>query len=189
MRVISGDFKGRTLKTVTNKLTRPTADKVKEALFNIIGPYFNGGHALDLFAGSGGLGIEALSRGIDHVIFIDQQRQAIDVIKQNLKELKLSKRAEVYQTDAFRSLKVLGKRQKKFDYIFLDPPYERNVFQQIIEETVQRGIVTEETLIICEHEKNQQLPDRVSFFHKIRTESYGSSVGLSLYHRKVETNE
>ena len=89
MRVVSGICKGRALKAVPGNTTRPTTDKVKEALFNMIGPYFEGGIGLDLFAGSGGLGIEALSRGLDKVIFIDRDGKAIQTIHENIKTCKL----------------------------------------------------------------------------------------------------
>lgn len=189
MRIISGDLKGRTIKTVTNQLTRPTSDKVKESLFNIIGPYFSGGTALDLFAGSGGLGLEALSRGMNHVVFVDKQRQAIKMVKDNLTSLKLSNRAEVYQNDAFRALRALGKRQLQFNYIFLDPPYHQDLFEQIIEEVSNQNLSKEGALIICEHDRTQNLPPHVANFNKIRTETYGSSIVISLYQRKEDFHE
>ena len=101
MRVIAGEHNGRQLPPVPNRLTRPTTDKVKEALFQIIGPFFEGGQALDLFAGSGGLGIEALSRGLDHCVFVDKHPKAIQTIYENLKSLNIEEQAEVFRTDAF----------------------------------------------------------------------------------------
>ena len=98
MRVISGSRKGRPLQAVPGKGTRPTVDKVKESVFNMIGPFFEGGIALDLYAGTGGLGIEALSRGIDKVIFVDANRKAIDVIHKNLADTQFSEQAEVYKS-------------------------------------------------------------------------------------------
>nr|WP_318036196.1 16S rRNA (guanine(966)-N(2))-methyltransferase RsmD [Halobacillus amylolyticus] len=121
MRVIAGVHKGRQLKPVPNHRTRPTTDKVKESLFQIIGPFFDGGQVLDLFAGSGGLGIESLSRGTEHSVFVDQQQKAVQVIHENLDALKLRDRAEVFRTDAFRAIKAAGKRGLSFQYIFLDP--------------------------------------------------------------------
>ena len=99
MRVISGSQKGRILKAVPGKTTRPTTDKVKEAIFNMIGPYFNGGYGLDLFAGSGGLGIEGLSRGLDKVIFIDFDYKAIRTIKENVNICRFESMAEIYKND------------------------------------------------------------------------------------------
>lgn len=117
MRVVSGSAKGRPLKAVPGTGTRPTTDKVKEALFSMIGPYFDGGVALDLFAGSGGLGIEALSRGMDKAVFIDMESKSIDVIKENLRKTGLEGQAEVFRNDAGRALKVLAKRGALFDAV------------------------------------------------------------------------
>lgn len=118
VRVVSGVKKGLHLKAVPGTSTRPTTDKVKEAIFNIIGPYFDGGVGLDLFGGSGGLGIEALSRGIDKMIFVDRDQKAIQTIKGNLETCRLLDQAEVYRNDAVRALKAIVKRDIKFDVIF-----------------------------------------------------------------------
>lgn len=126
MRVVSGSAKGRPLKAVPGTGTRPTTDKVKEALFSMIGPYFDGGVALDLFAGSGGLGIEALSRGMDKAVFIDMESKSIDVIKENLRKTGLEGQAEVFRNDAGRALKALAKRGALFDAVFLDRPIVSN---------------------------------------------------------------
>ncbi len=189
MRVVSGKLKGRSIDTINNQLTRPTSDKVKESLFNIIGPYFNGGIALDLFAGSGSLGIEAISRGIRQAVFIDQQKRAIQVIKKNLITLKIDDQAEVYQNDAFRALKALGKRSTKFDLIFIDPPYEKNYYQRLIGEISKQQIASPCAVIICEHDKAQVLPEVVAKFKKHRTQNYGSSIAISIYKAKEDEDE
>ena len=111
MRVVAGTLKGRSIKAVKGTNTRPTTDKVKESIFNIIGPYFEGGLALDLFGGSGNLGIESLSRGIERAIFVDRENIAIQTIKQNIKDLKLDERVEIYRNDAFKALKAIVKRE------------------------------------------------------------------------------
>jgi len=187
--VIAGEFRGRSIETVSNHLTRPTSDKVKESLFNIIGPYFNDGTVLDLFAGSGGLGIEALSRGMGQAIFIDQQKRAIQMIKKNLSSLEISDRAEVYQNDAFRALKVLGKRKLKFELIFIDPPYKKDVYQRILKEISREQLTYPNTMIICEHDSEQSLPESITVFDKKRTEKYGGTTGITLYQRKDNYNE
>ena len=118
MRVVAGTLKGRNIKAVKGTNTRPTTDKVKENIFNIIGPYFDGGIALDLFGGSGNLGIESLSRGIERVIFVDKESIAINTIKENVKELKIDNQVEIYRNDYLRALKALVKRDIQFDLIF-----------------------------------------------------------------------
>lgn len=126
MRVISGTRKGRTLKAVPGQSTRPTTDKVKESIFNMIGPYFDGGWALDLFAGSGGLGIEALSRGFDHCIFVDRDIKAIQTIKGNLNQLSLMDQSEVFRNEAKRALAAVVKRRNPFKPFSLIRPIKIN---------------------------------------------------------------
>ena len=119
MRVIAGKYKSRQLKSVKSNLTRPTTDRNKENLFNIIGPYFDGGAVLDLFAGSGGLGIEALSRGYEHLYSVDNQYAAFQVIKENFTMLKLAN-AHVYKLDYRKALKRFANEKLKFDLILLE---------------------------------------------------------------------
>lgn len=118
MRVISGTAKGRPLKSVPGNGTRPTTDKVKEALFSMIGPYFEGGTALDLYAGTGGLGIEALSRGMEAAVFVDMEQKALDTVRANLKAAKVESQAEVYRNDAGRALAALEKRGERLILFF-----------------------------------------------------------------------
>ncbi|MFD1018059.1 16S rRNA (guanine(966)-N(2))-methyltransferase RsmD [Thalassobacillus hwangdonensis] len=181
MRVIAGEHKGRQLKPVPNRLTRPTTDKVKEALFHVIGPFFEGGQALDLFAGSGGLGIEGLSRGMERCVFVDKQPKAIQTIYANLKELKLEERAEVFRTDAFRALKAAGKRGLIFDYIFLDPPYKKVSYSSLMESILEHELLADGGLIICEHDPDEQLPDQVGTLTLKKQDVYGGSIGIGIY--------
>ena len=125
MRIIAGKFGGRRLKAVPGMKTRPTTDKVKESMFNIIGPYFDGGNVLDLFAGSGGLSIEAVSRGADQAYLIDRQYQAIKTIKENVAVTKAEDQFQIFKTDARKALTKLAEKQIKFDLVFLDPPYKQ----------------------------------------------------------------
>ena len=111
MRVIAGTSKGLPLKAVPGTNTRPTTDKVKESIFNMIGPYFDGGIAVDLFAGSGNLGIESLSRGIDSCIFIEKDQKAMQTIGENSKNVDLEQSSEIYKIDASRAVKAFEKRE------------------------------------------------------------------------------
>lgn len=187
MRVVSGEFKGRVLKAVPGTSTRPTTDKVKESLFNMIGPYFSGGLGLDLFAGSGGLGIEALSRGLDKVIFVDREGKAIHVINENLKACGLEEKAEVYRNDAVRALKAIQKRDMVFNYIFLDPPYKKQQLVKLLEMIDKEGLVHQEGLIVCEHASEIILPEKVGNIVQTRNEKYGV-IGITLY-KVYEENE
>lgn len=185
MRVVSGELKGRILKAVPGTSTRPTTDKVKESLFNMIGPYFSGGLGLDLFAGSGGLGIEALSRGLEKVIFVDREGKAIHIINENLKSCDLEDRAEVYRNDAVRALKAIQKREITFNYIFLDPPYKKQQLVKLLEMIEKEKLVHEDGVIVCEHASDIQLPEGIGALKQVRNEKYGI-IGITLY--KLDAN-
>ncbi|WP_075981038.1 16S rRNA (guanine(966)-N(2))-methyltransferase RsmD [Bacillus massilinigeriensis] len=185
MRVVSGDFKGKALKAVPGSSTRPTTDKVKEAIFNIIGPYFDGGIALDLFAGSGGLGIEALSRGVEKAIFIDRDGKAIQVIWENIKNCGLDERVEVYRNDSDRALKAIVKRELSFDYIFLDPPYKKQQLEKIIGIIDKNKLLQKNGVIVCEHSSDITMPTQIGDFNKTKHETYGI-IAISIYTYEFE---
>lgn len=180
MRVVSGELKGRILKAVPGTSTRPTTDKVKESLFNMIGPYFTGGMGLDLFAGSGGLGIEALSRGLEKVIFVDRDGKSIHIVNENLKSCGLENRAEVYRNDAARALKAIQKRDLTFNYIFLDPPYKKQQLVMLLEMIAKEKLIHEDGLVVCEHASDIQLPESIGGLKQARNEKYGI-IGITLY--------
>ncbi|WP_026700125.1 16S rRNA (guanine(966)-N(2))-methyltransferase RsmD [Salibacterium aidingense] len=180
MRVISGKYKSRPLKPVQGMKTRPTADKVKEALFHRIGPYFEGGAVLDLYAGTGNLGIEALSRGAEHAVFVDKNPQAVKVIKQNLKSVGIQEDTEVYCNEAGRALNALDKRNKKFTFIFLDPPYAVNVLPSLLESISDKGLVPQTGTIVCEHHASIRLPEQIGELNRLTMENYGDT-NVSLY--------
>lgn len=133
MRIIAGDLKGRHIKAVPGKETRPTSDKIKEAIFHKIGPYFSKGNCLDVFAGSGSLGIEAISRGMDKVVFIEKGKQAVQTIRHNLQQLSIQAQCDVYHMDAFRALELLAKKQNQYDLILIDPPYEKVSYEKTLQ--------------------------------------------------------
>lgn len=190
MRVISGEAKGRPLKAVSGNQTRPTTDKVKETLFNIIGPYFDGGWGLDLYSGSGGLGIEAISRGLEKVIFIDQHPAAFKTIQENLKRCQFEDQAEVYRTSVSRALTVLSKRSLQFDYIFLDPPYHKQHLIKDIEQLIKLDLIRGGTLIIVEHDNQLVLPEQFGeSLRKWRHHTYNGNTALTLYTCSTEKNE
>ena len=150
MRVIAGKYRSRMLKTVENNRTRPTTDKNKENLFNMIGPYFDGGNCLDLFAGSGGLGIEALSRGARRATFVDNNEKAIKIIKENLEHTGLLEKANVIKSDASLSLENLSRKNEKFDIVFMDPPYDKGLYLPVLEKLSKSKLIDEFSIIILE---------------------------------------
>ncbi len=188
MRVVSGTNKGISLKAVPGNSTRPTTDKVKEAIFNMIGPYFEGGVGLDLFAGSGGLGIEALSRGLDKVIFVDRDGKAIHTVKTNIAACKLETKSEVYRNEADRALKALIKRDIVFDYIFLDPPYKKQQLEKLVLVIDEEGLLSEDGVIVCEHGSDVSLPEEIGRFRQKKYEKYGI-IAVSIYSIQTDMEE
>ncbi|MCJ8010551.1 16S rRNA (guanine(966)-N(2))-methyltransferase RsmD [Paenibacillus sp. KQZ6P-2] len=180
MRVVSGSAKGRPLKPVPGMGTRPTTDKVKEAIFSMIGPFFDGGTALDLFAGTGGLAIEALSRGMDKAIFIDMDPKSIETVRANLKATKLEGQAEVYRNEAERALKVLAKREVSLDVIFLDPPYRMKNGDKLMDIMHEQGMLKDGATIVLEHESGYEYPSEFGLFSCIRHAVYGETA-VSIY--------
>ncbi|WP_373472162.1 16S rRNA (guanine(966)-N(2))-methyltransferase RsmD [Carnobacterium alterfunditum] len=190
MRIITGEYGGRKLKAVPGNNTRPTTDKVKESIFNIIGPYFDGGACLDLFAGSGGLAIEAVSRGMDKAVLIDQDPLAIKTIKENINVTKEPGKFDVYRNDANRAIDLL-KGNKKFDLLFLDPPYAKQEIEKQIEKIIDSGLLNDEAIIICEVDKRTHLKEKIGAATAYRNEIYGASqiVMYEYVSNTEETNE
>lgn len=181
MRIIAGDLKGRQLKTLPGKNTRPTTDKVREAVFQVIGPFFQDGNVLDLFAGSGGLGIEAISRGIRHGVFVDKNPKAIHTIHENLVSMEIDDKAEVFRADAFRAIVAAAKRDLKFDLILLDPPYGTIDYEKFLNEFFKLELIKPNGIIYCEHDIGERLPAAHAHFQVIKQASYGRTIGITIY--------
>jgi len=152
MRVISGKYKGLKLKGFDINGTRPTMDRVKESLFGMIFPYLENAVVLDLFAGSGSLGLEALSNGAKKAYFVDNNHISISAIKENLKNLK--ENYEVLNMNFNKSLELL-KSKEKFDIVFLDPPYDKNLITPSIKTLIENNLLNEGAIIVCEYEKEE----------------------------------
>ncbi|MCZ8520106.1 MULTISPECIES: 16S rRNA (guanine(966)-N(2))-methyltransferase RsmD [Paenibacillus] len=175
MRVISGSAKGRPLKAVPGMGTRPTTDKVKEAVFSMIGPYFDGGRVLDLFAGTGGLSIEALSRGMEAAVLTDTDKKAVETIHQNLKAAGFTDRAEVYRNDALRALRALSKREAQFDLVFLDPPYRLKLIPDLLQELQEGGLLAEGARVVIEHDAEDAFEGDTGTLEWMRRAEYGDT--------------
>lgn len=171
MRVVAGKYRSRQLKSVKSNATRPTTDKNKESMFNMIGPFFEGGVVLDLFAGSGGLGIEALSRGCDYLYSVDKQFGAYKVVKENLATLKIEN-AEVFKMDYLKALEKFAQEGIRFDLVFLDPPYGKGYVDQILELLDQNGMLNPGALVVVEELKETKfaLPESLK---AIKRNEYG----------------
>lgn len=188
VRVVSGSAKGRPLKSVPGSGTRPTTDKVKEAVFSMIGPYFEGGSTLDLFAGTGGLGIEALSRGMDSAVFVDMEPHSIDTVRANLKATRLEEKAEVYRNDAGRALSAMEKRGRSFDLVFLDPPYRLKHGDELMLSMAQKGLLNKDAVIVLEHESAYGYPEDIVGFYRLRQAVYGETT-ISIYQYEAARTE
>ena len=150
MRVIAGSAKSMPLKTIPGLETRPTTDRIKETLFNMLQTEIPGCYFLDLFSGSGAIGIEALSRGADKAVFIENNPDAVNCIRENLASTRLEENALVMGNDVIAGLKRLEGHNYRFDVVFMDPPYHQGLEQKVLEYLAASPMVTEDTLIIME---------------------------------------
>ena len=185
MRVITGTARGRRLKELEGMETRPTTDRVKEGIFNIIQFDIEGRRVLDLFAGTGQLGIEALSRGAASAVFVDQRRDAAALTKDNLKITNLSDRAQVVCGDAQA---YLAGAKGTFDLIFLDPPYAAKLWQSALESIARFDILSNHGIIVCESPLEQEMPEMAPPYYLHRTYRYGK-IKVTTYHREEGREE
>ena len=132
MRIVAGKYASRKLETLKGQNTRPTLDKVKEAVFSSLGGFFDGGMVLDLYGGSGAIAFEALSRGMDHACIVDKSRAAIEIIRKNAKLLDCSEQCDIYPMSDRKALSLCKDRNMQFDLVYLDPPYERQHNKEIL---------------------------------------------------------
>lgn len=170
------------LLTLEGLNTRPTTDRVKENLFNIIAPYIQDSVVLDLFAGSGSLGIEALSRGAKSAVFADHNEKSVEIIKKNIENTKFLQNSEVFSGEAQLILKKLSQQGKKFDIIFLDPPYRKEIVPQILKELQDFEVLEERVLIAAETDVEDVLPERIGQLVVSKIQKYGKTK-LTFYKR------
>lgn len=175
MRIVSGEYGGRTLKAVSGKNTRPTTDKVKESLFHMIGPYFDGGQVLDLYAGSGALGIEAISRGMDKAYLVDNNHLAIRTIEENIKITKEPDKFVVWKKNDFQALDYLMTIKESFDLILLDPPYAKQKVEKVINKLIDKELLNRHAIIVCETDKDVTLEFTDQHLNCVKEKIYGST--------------
>lgn len=180
MRVIAGSAKGRKLKTLEGMEVRPTTDKVKEAVFSSIQFDLPGAEVLDLFSGSGQMGIEALSRGANHAVFVDRAANSLRVTRENLESLQFLSDASLHQMDA---LSFLQSTATQFDIAILDPPYRKGILMQIL--PLLEGKMRPDGIVICEHETGLELPESVGTLCLTKQRKY-STITITTYLCKRE---
>ncbi|HEY2987216.1 MAG TPA: 16S rRNA (guanine(966)-N(2))-methyltransferase RsmD [Candidatus Binatia bacterium] len=160
MRVISGQAKGRRLKTPKGRELRPTADRVKEALFNILPHDLSGRRVLDLYAGTGSLSLEALSRGAEAAVLVEISRDATQAIEENLRALEFTARSRVVAGPVFRSIRTLGRAGERFDLILLDPPYDKELVGETLKAIAAEGLLAESGVVVAEHSVREKVAER-----------------------------
>jgi 16S rRNA (guanine966-N2)-methyltransferase len=188
MRVIAGTHRSRFLKSLKGSALRPTSDYVRETLFNVLGPSVEDSHFLDIFAGTGAVGIEALSRGATHATFVENHSPAAKLIRQNLESLDLQDRATLLPIDALKALeKLVGRtgQHPPFDFIFIDPPYaETKQYDHVLDilgsRAAQRAILAPDTRVVAEHSRSFNPPETPGSLRLYRTLRQGDTT-LSFY--------
>ena len=186
MRIIAGKFRSRRLASLKGDEIRPTSDRLRETLFNVLTPgnpaALEGSAWLDLFAGTGAVGIEALSRGAAMVYFIDSSKDAVELIRENLQSLGVAGNFQVLQQKAEGAISALDRQQVRPDFIFLDPPYAlRGVYETTLA-TLEKSPVAEKALVIAEHERKHDLSEKFGALQRLRKLEQGDAA-LSFYRR------
>jgi 16S rRNA (guanine966-N2)-methyltransferase len=173
LRIIAGSYKGFHLAALPGQSIRPTQDRIREALFSILelrGPFLK---VADLFAGSGALGLEALSRWPSTAVFVDFSRPAVDVIRKNIGHLHVEGRTRVIQRDLRRGVGFLVRAGDPFDLLFMDPPYGRGWGQKMVPAVLLRGLVSEKGLLVLEHEAEESVPESIAGWGLSEQRAYG----------------
>jgi 16S rRNA (guanine966-N2)-methyltransferase len=174
MRIVAGSFGGRRLHPPKNRAIRPTSDRVREAIFSIIAEQIFDAKVLDLFAGTGAMGLEALSRGASQAVLVDQRAEAVRLIRVNVELCGMQDRVTVMQSPVVQALRRLGKDGRSFDLVFMDPPYGRGDIETtlaLLDEAAAPG-----ALLIAEHHKKDSLPERSGKWTKTQDRKYGDTV-------------
>lgn len=180
MKIITGSAKGKVLKTLPTLDTRPTSERIKEAMFSSIQFDIEGRRVLDLFAGSGQLGLEALSRGAEHAMFIDSSREAIDVVKENIAKTGFADRSKTLVSDAANYIrKASGKAS--FDLVFIDPPYALECAVSMLKKMAEGGVLADGAIAVIESGDEVIDADKLPEFELIKSKSYGKKTSLNIF--------
>jgi 16S rRNA (guanine966-N2)-methyltransferase len=184
LRIISGEHKGRIIKSVTGRHTRPTTDKVKESLFNILQPKLPGAFVLDLFSGTGNLGLESLSRGAENVVFVERDRAALHVLYENCHALGYDEYSDILPYDFKRAITRLSEMNKSFDIVLMDPPYEHGLEVGAIQALDEGDLVKNDGIIVVEHLVLNALPQCIGKFSRYDLRKYGNTA-ISFYGKET----
>ena len=188
MRITSGTLKNRKIKSREGKETRPTLERIKEAIFSIIGDKITDARFLDLYSGTGNMAIEALSRGAGRAVMIEQDKEALRIIIDNVNDLKLDGKCRAYKNDVFRAVEILGRKNEKFDVIFLDPPYKENITEKTLEKISESEILAEDGIIISEHSVYEKSKDTVGNLVKYDERDYNKKI-VTFYKSSLQKHQ
>lgn len=180
MRIIGGSARGRRLLAPKSDAIRPTADRVREALFNVLGQTLEDVDVLDLYAGSGALALEALSRGARHAVLVDSDREAIRVCEANAASLGFSQRARIIRAQVARTLELLEEEGAIFDLVFADPPYAARAAEDTLRQLQAARVCRPGTIACIEHDKREQTPKAIGSMFQIDQRRFGDTV-ISIY--------
>ncbi len=176
MRIIGGIHKGRKLASLPGKTTRPTSGKVREAIFNICSDDIPDANVLDLFAGTGAFGLEAISRGAARAVFVDSDRRGIDIIRKNIAACRENERTSVFCTDITTNLNMLLSAGLYFDIVFLDPPYHAHAAGKALDTLSGTGMLRKGAMVIVEHGKREEIPVDITGMEIIDRRKYGKTL-------------
>lgn len=180
MRITAGTLKNRKIKSREGRETRPTLERIKEAIFSIIGDKITKTKFLDLYSGTGNMAIEALSRGAERAIMIEQDKEALRIIIENINNLKLDNQCRAYKNDVLRAIEILDRKNEKFDIIFMDPPYKENITEETIIKISEGNILNKDGIIISEHSIYEKLGNKIGKFVKYDERDYNKKI-ISFY--------
>ena len=176
MRIISGEYRGLTIKSLKGGKLRPTSEQLRETLFDVLGPGIEGSRFLDAFAGSGAVGLEALSRGASEVVFIEHHRPAAELIRQNLAALKIESGYWLETCSVLTGLERLEEQREQFDFVFLDPPYDAiREYHTTLRELGRSKLLVPTSLVIAEHSRHMRLEEKYAALRRTRLIRHGDA--------------
>jgi 16S rRNA (guanine(966)-N(2))-methyltransferase RsmD len=176
MRIISGQYRGLTIKTLKGGKLRPTSEQLRETLFDVLGPSVEGARFLDGYAGSGAVGLEALSRGASEVVFIEHHRPAAELIRQNLAALKIDSGFRLLTCAVLTGLERLAEQGERFDFVFLDPPYDAiREYHQTLRDFGRGNLLLSGSLVVAEHSRHVRLEEKYGDLHRTRLIRHGDA--------------
>lgn len=185
MRIVAGVAKGRAIAgPKKSKAIRPTADRVRESIFNILGQWMDGLSVLDLFAGTGALGLEAMSRGAVSLVLVDQDKEALSLCRENAEALGFFPKTRIVASPVQKALEQLSREQRKFELVFADPPYAARVVADLLEALEQSAVLSDGGTFVIEHDKREEAPELHAGFQRVDQRKFGDTQ-VSFYRKAV----